>query len=191
MGAHHTDDSTIDGSTVGKSYRFLNGIVGMEDSDWEFTNSSSDHNQYMGKDRLNDTDDASTDSTTSDGSISYLCSQCHGDFHDGSDNVDGGTWGSPWVRHPTDFDMNDATGTEYGSYGGASNDYNPNVPLASDVVSAVKSQVLQGDGDAIVMCLSCHRAHGSPYESILRWDFRGWPGVAGTYGCYTCHTTKD
>ena len=195
LGAHHTDDKSaaLDGASIGTSFRFLNGIVGLEDPNWEYTKSASDHNQYKGKIRLLDTDDASSDATATDGSISSLCAQCHGDFHNGTveGNVDGGTWGSPWVRHPTDFDMNDATGAEYASYGGGTHDYNPNVPLASSDVSAVKSTVLAVAGDAIIMCLSCHRAHGSPYESILRWDFRGWPGVAGTYGCYTCHTTKD
>ena len=35
-GAHHTDDSGgITGGSVGLSYRFLNGISGKEDSDWE------------------------------------------------------------------------------------------------------------------------------------------------------------
>ncbi len=194
LGAHHTDDSQpLDGSTVGKSYRFLDGVIGLEDTNWERTKSASKHNQYMGKARSSDTDDATSYLTSTDGSISSLCAKCHGDFHNGTvqGNVDGGTWGSPWVRHPTDFDMNDATGTEYGSYGGVSHDYNPDVPLGSNDVSLIKSEVLQGSGDAIVMCLSCHRAHGSPNEAILRWDFRGWPGSGESYGCFTCHTTKD
>ena len=44
LGAHHTDDATLDGSSIGKSFRFLYGIKGTEDSDWEYTSSSSEHN---------------------------------------------------------------------------------------------------------------------------------------------------
>ncbi len=37
-GAHHKDDSGgITGASVGLSYRFLKGILGKEDTDWEHT----------------------------------------------------------------------------------------------------------------------------------------------------------
>ncbi|RLA81698.1 MAG: hypothetical protein DRG33_00080, partial [Deltaproteobacteria bacterium] len=41
-----------------------------------------------------------------------------------------------------------------------------------------------------VQCLSCHRAHGSPYPDMLRWDYRNWPG-GGMNGCAVCHTSKQ
>lgn len=183
-GAHHADDSIIDGSTVAKSYRFLYGILGKEDIDWEYTNGAADHNQYMG----------SSDTRTSN-TISYLCAECHGKFHTaGSSNGENGV--NPWLRHPTDLDMNTlAAGTEYKSYGGAGNPYVVQAPVASTDVSAVKSAVLVGAGDAIVTCISCHRAHGSPYDDLLRWDYAGMvaggaSGDPGT-GCFHCHTTKD
>ncbi len=47
----------------------------------------------------------------------------------------------------------------------------------------------------IVTCLSCHRAHGSPYADLLRWDYdtmiAGNAGDATGKGCFVCHTTKD
>lgn len=185
-GAHHDDDSIIDGTTVGKSYRFLKGILGKEDSDWEQSVSNADHNQYKGVDRTDETqDDPST--------ISHLCAECHGDFHNGSGNISSGTWGSPWLRHPTDYDMGSTpSGSEYRQYYYSTkgdNLYNPLVPVASEDVSSVKSSVTFNK-DTIITCLSCHRAHGSPYDSIMRWDYKSWPG-SGTNGCTVCHTSKD
>lgn len=183
-GAHHADDSTIDGSTVAKSYRFLFGIEGKEDVDWEYTNADNDHNQYMG-----------SSDTKASNTISYLCAECHGKFHTaGNSNGENGV--NPWLRHPTDLDMNTLdAGTEYKSYGGATNAYVVQAPVASTDVSAVKATVLQTAGDAIVTCLSCHRAHGSPNDDLLRWDYAdmvagGGSGAPGT-GCFHCHTTKD
>jgi len=169
-GGHHGDDSTIDGSTVAKSYRFLLGILGKEDTDWEFTVSSTDHNQYKG------IHGGGVNST-----ISYLCAECHGEFHDGSHN-------SPWLRHPTDYSMGQtASGSEYRSYGGSGNPYLPATPLASGTVTTVVENITFGSSD-IVTCLSCHRAHGSPYYKSMRWGY----AESNDGGlCNNCHTSKN
>ncbi len=189
-GAHHTDDSVIDGSTVGKSFRFLYGIKGTEDSDWEYTTSASDHNGYYAS-------DYQTTGTMDSASINYLCAECHGNFHLHS-QVDDSNNGSPWLRHPTDFDMNNVSGKEYGNYPNTAvftslttNQYFPDVPVGTSDGS-VKSTVLQASGDAIVLCISCHRAHGSPYADLLRWDYsQCTAGSANANcGCFACHTTK-
>jgi len=176
-GGHHGDDSNIDGSSVAKSYRFLYGIVGIEDSDWELTavDNSTDHNQYHGI-------DGGTDAST----ISYLCAECHGTYHS-----DKGT-ASPWLRHPTDFDMGNVTSKEYGNYNGgtsASAPYSVIAPVASDqsTVTGVQQTVFDNADDAIVTCISCHRAHGSPYYKLMRWDYAG--GTGGD--CTICHTSKN
>ena len=185
--SHHADDTLpIDGLTVPTSYRFLKGIVGLEDSDWEFTVSSADHNQYKGFARNTDTDPDST-------SISSFCARCHGDFHSGGGNagVSDGIFGNdPWIRHPVDYDMN-GLGGEYAGYGGGGNSYNVVTPVGSDNMAAgVKNTVLAVAGDAIIVCVSCHRAHGSPNPSSLRWDYQSWP-AGGYYGCGDCHTAKN
>jgi len=182
---HHGDDSTIDGSTVAKSYRFLYGIVGFEDSDWEYRPTTDEHNQYKGVDRAADTSGA-TDT------ISYLCAECHGVFHSGGlpEGVDNDTtFGTPWFRHPIDFDMGNVSGKEYGSYGGGSA-YVTAAPVGRLTVSGPLATVFVTAGDAIVTCISCHRAHGTPNDAILRWDYKAWPG-GGYAGCQVCHTTKD
>jgi predicted CXXCH cytochrome family protein len=209
-GSHHGDDSVIDGTTVAKSYRFLRGILGLEDNDWEFTVSETDHNQYYGVDR-SVTSTPVADSQT----ISYLCAECHGLFH----SNDGATAGSgiivgdptidnvnPWLRHPTDFALSSTdAGSEYLSYASAAGveatspgitaAYNFIAPLASADVTAVVSNPFAGTDGDIVTCLSCHRAHGSAQPDLLRWDYDAM--IASTSsgfdnkGCFACHTTKD
>ena len=190
-GAHHADDSTIDGLTVGTSFRFLYGIKGTEDSDWEYTNSSSDHNGYYAS-------DYQTTGTMDTASINYLCAECHGNFHLHS-QIDDSTTGSPWLRHPTDFDMNNVSSKEYGNYPNATlynsvsaaGDYFVDVPVGN-TSGAVNSKVLQASGDAIVLCVSCHRAHGSPYADLLRWDYStcNAGSQSSSCGCFACHTSK-
>lgn len=189
-GAHHTNytGTNIDGTTTGKSYRFLNGMLGWEDDDWEFTSSRTDHNRYVGVDRTNETLPAV--STT----VSGLCSRCHGYFH--NTNTGAGDPGisydnpvaSPWLRHPTDFDITDLAGTEYAGYV----TYDTRAPLARDqsipLNNAYEFIVSQ---QGIITCLTCHRAHGSPYHSALRWNYRKWPGAGGEAGCQICHTSKN
>lgn len=216
-GAHHGDDSTIDGDSVATSYRFLRGILGYEDPDWELTVSATDHNTYYGVDRIKTT--GVMDKQT----ISYLCAQCHGLFHsnDGTStdrgiNYDDDAIGTtdPWLRHPTDFSLSATGDTEYTNYADASgtiggNTYNYVAPLATENVndalvnnnSTARPAVISepfttttGDND-IVTCLSCHRAHGSPYDDMLRWDYANMnAGSGGNFankGCFACHTTKD
>jgi hypothetical protein len=177
-GAHHGDDSSIDGSTVGESYRFLAGITGAElnspssptDYRWERQADSTHHNGYKG-----DTGYGSTNT------ISYLCGECHGNYHahtglGGSTEV--GT-ASPWLRHPTDKLL---SGGEYASY----TTYDTVAPPA---LASPATDTQDITGGAIVMCLSCHRAHGSPYYKLMRWDYKNWPG--GNNGCGVCHTSKN
>ncbi len=191
-GAHHGNDDPdgngiVDGNgggeyTVATSYRFLYGIKGIEDPDWEYTASPSDHNQYYAVDGAL--------STTTE-TISYLCAECHGTFHASSGSSNVGT-ASPWLRHPTDYDMNNVSTKEYGQYpGDGSHTYSLIAPVgSSDLTAGVRSTVLSGAGDAIVTCISCHRAHGSPNAALLRWDYKSWP-ASGTNGCAICHTSKD
>lgn len=176
MGGSNTtaDSNSIAQHPVGGAYRFLAGIYGKEDIDWEYTASSSDHNEYYG---INGNSNYSNKNT-----ISFLCAKCHGYFHS---QMDDATTGSPFLRHPTDYMIPNSW--EYSNY----TTYNLSVPVArNSVYTAPSSTVTPGSGNAIVMCLSCHRAHGSEFAYILRWDYRGWPGNGKTIGCSICHSTK-
>ena len=169
-GAHHADDSGgITGGSVGLSYRFLKEILGTEDSDWEQDNANTSHNEYKG---------ATNFTTTS--SINYLCGNCHGNFHtDLAGEV--GTI-SPWLRHPTDYTLPGGT-TEYASY----TTYSMIAPVARPNLSVLPatSDIVR-PGTDVIMCLSCHRAHGSPNYKMIRWN-----NLANMSGCVVCHTSKD
>lgn len=178
-GGHH-DDALL-------GYRMLNGIEGFADDDWEWTKDDTDHNQYKGS--FGNQEDKTT--------ISYLCAECHGKFHTASDLNETGS--SPWLRHPTDIDMNGLPG-EYQFYNGgtgAANPYSVVAPVASTDVTAIKSTVFVSDGDAIVTCVSCHRAHGSENDDLMRWAYNTSDSLmkagsgAGNVGCFICHTTKN
>jgi len=200
-GGHHGDDTPpLDGLTVTTSYRFLLGIVGLECNTaahhWEYQPTPAIHNQYKGLDRATDNYAGSEDT------INYLCAECHGFFHSATNNAGnlatGGTAGtaaftSPWVRHPTDFDMSNASTGEYAAYNGAGNAYSLIAPLASEVVTVPLAAITFGGTDAIVSCISCHRAHGTDWADLLRWDYAtmdAGQAVTPNDGCFICHTTK-
>ena len=203
-GGHHGDDSTLDGSSVTQSYRFLYGILGEEDSDWEYQPTASAHNVYMGVDKTSDAIPTSGDATRT---ISFLCAECHGNFHSGSGSAgalaDSASVGSPWLRHPTDFDLRNASTSEYTYYNegtGTSNPYSVVAPVGRDITTVgtgTIDTVFNSNDDALVTCISCHRAHGTPYNDLLRWDYNSGTSVieagggAGNVGCFICHTTKD
>jgi hypothetical protein len=173
-GAHHVKDSGgINGSSVGLSYRFLNGVLGKEDSDWEQDNTNTSHNEYKG-----------STSSTSD-TVSYLCSGCHGNFHTWAGGASEVGTASPWLRHPTDIALN-STG-EYSNY----TSYSMTAPLARPDPDNVPDTALVSPGTDIVMCLSCHRAHASPYYKMLRWDYKNSNLSTALSGCNVCHTSKN
>jgi hypothetical protein len=182
-GAHHTDDRTIDGSSVGRSYRFLFGITGTEHKDWEYLATPDNHNVYRG-----DPDAASMNT------ISYLCGECHARFHPnanlgGSGEV-GHAYNPVWQKHPTDI----AFSTVQGGYAGSEYQeyvlYSLVAPVASFEPTSTEKAVV--DANNIVMCLSCHRAHATRYPDILRWEYSSNVSTirnAGN-GCIVCHTKK-
>lgn len=196
-GAHHsntggTSTAANNPTTIGGSFRFLSGINGLEHTKWNYNESASSHNEYYGY------NDPTIRISTATGyanqrTISYLCAECHGVYHS---YIDAGSLGTPWLRHPTDIVLGRAAGTEYSAY----TNYSVEAPVARPTVPGSSSATVvptddSGDTGAIVMCLSCHRAHGSNQADLLRWDYTGM--VAGTTGasagtgCFTCHTTKD
>lgn len=190
---HHANTtgvaSVVDGTTLGKSFRFLKGIAGGEDDDYQYE-SAVDHNIYIGANRAAG---AADDTAGGANTVSYFCAECHGIFHSGAgnDGLASGNLGSPWLRHPVDFSM--PLAGEYAVY----NAYNPLVPVAtSDAARLLTDNTVEGASERIVMCLSCHYAHAGPNDAALRWDYSKM--LAGTAlvadyntGCFACHTAKD
>ncbi len=189
-GAHHTDDhilkfGSIDennqGNSTGMSYRFLRGVKGGEDSLWEAAPSATVHNEYKGSTSMG----ISSATLPANNTISGLCAECHGYFYGGASDEAGAS--SPWFRHPTDISL--SSRAEFSPY----TTYNLTVPVARTVIPNNPSGTVtpSGTSDDIVMCLTCHYAHASPYYKLLRWDYKNNSLSSALSGCMTCHTSKN
>jgi len=182
-GFHHAS-RTADRSS--KGYRFLETSTGTPIEGkgstqagvdgWEINQPSSGldvHNVYNA--------DAGT-------SISTLCAQCHGEFHGTSDTGSS----SPFQRHPTD----NAIPVAWDSVGaGVTIDYQNNpfgfsgTDFTTKAINVAYADDLSDNPD--VVCVSCHRAHGTPNNDLLRFDYSGMvAGGGGTTGCLGCHTNQ-
>jgi predicted CXXCH cytochrome family protein len=192
-GAHHNnvDGQLSTANEIYNSYRFLKGVKGFEymgTYKWQ-NKDASNHNEYFG-----DTSPmvygggtctichAAIGLEPDNNTISGFCNTCHRDFHIlagiGNDT------NSPFTRHPTDVILPGA-GTEYAGY----TSYNISAPVARTSVPAVPSSTVAA-GD-VVMCLSCHMAHASNNDDMLRWDYRNTTLATAITGCAVCHTSKD
>lgn len=190
---HHAEGA---GAVAGREqgwYRFLGsvmqrdqsdeppteGVLGIEDPDWEQSPAVDRHNVYQGR-------SGPYAGYLESGSISQKCVGCHGVFHSQTAGA------STWIRHPVDVAIPNA-----GEFAEMSL-YDPLVPVARRNVGpedAGFSTVNRGSD--MVVCISCHRPHGSPYPAMLRWGYRDWPGIDShtqqpAYdGCAVCHTSKN
>jgi predicted CXXCH cytochrome family protein len=187
-GFHHVDGGDS-GSVIDNFpwYRFLKGhmrennigVWGIEDVDWEATNGPGDHNEYLGEYEEGGNTSESW-SLLDHHTMTSFCCGCHGRFH--QQEQDGS-----WFRHPSDAIIPNSG--EYADY----TTYNPQVPVArsmSKLTGGISPAVTPGED--LVMCLSCHRAHGSPYPDMLRWNYDDMEvGSGGTGGCFKCHTQKN
>ncbi len=174
-GNHH-------GSLASMGYRFLyigtttspTAVLGEGDTNYEVTVTNTDHNVY------------SADSTAG---ISMFCNQCHGAFH-GTTNTETGGTSSPWKRHPTDYALFTG-GAEWNSTSTNLNASDAPIALISIGTNTTASNYYQ-DGsidmtNSAVMCLSCHRAHGTANDDILRWVYNSSANSGGTTKCLSCH----
>jgi predicted CXXCH cytochrome family protein len=163
VGSETSDDDAYFRFLMGHQSGTGHGVCGIEDPDWEATSDSGDHNEYLG----------SSGTKTDPGSLSVLghtatgfCCGCHGNKHISSGDPGGGNW----IRHPSGAVLLDDLYTAY----------NPEVPVSRPDLSGYSgpSGTVTPLTD-MVMCLSCHRAHGSPYPKMLRWE--------SANGCGDCH----
>ena len=181
---HHADDSNTVVDATGGWYRFLSGhmsgsnqgVEGIEDDDWQSTKSASDHNEYLGYVGVGGWGFNGLGHTTTG-----FCTACHCNFHASQGSI------SPWLMHPSEVVIPDSGefADAFGAGGSGTGTYDPDIPVARPSLASVSNNV-NIDTDQ-VMCLSCHRSHGSPYSKMLRWDYRGndWSG------CGSCHTWKQ
>ena len=172
----------------------IRNVKGLEDDDWQKTVSAGDHNEYY--------DNSSPGGYGSSG-ISRFCVACHTDYHSlrFGPGGSGSGWYGTWLRHPAGAYL-PGTGetSKYNTDGlgsdGVTGEYNPTAPVSRrniDSFTTPSSTVTVGSEGDMVSCISCHRAHGSPYPDMLRWDYTNMQAGAGESGagCFICHTTKD
>lgn len=225
-GAHHNNYDGLKNvnqnpnfydSPLAHSYRFIRSLrgYGNETNRWQNLNANS-HNEYSGGyaatplgDAIKGTEFGSTTScsrchvggmnatdsrlTTPGQTMTGFCITCHGSFH--SAGVTNGASGA-FLRHPSDYVIKNAG--EYAAY----TVYSTTAPVARPLDFFVDGMGSSGEvrpGQDLVMCLSCHMAHASPYEGMLRFDYaaltsgmRAGDGnsIKAGEGCLACHTAK-
>jgi hypothetical protein len=215
-----------DGAAIAASYRFINGLKGTGNvaARWQNLDSSS-HNEYFGVALPPDNsltagngtacNACHVSGTLSGGGTTYktfdsslrvpnqsmsgFCITCHDTFHSSGLEAnnrfpDNGTSGA-FTRPPSDYVIPNRG--EYAAYV----TYDVTAPVARPTLyAAADSNVAPGTD--MVMCLSCHKAHASEYDGMLRFDYNSMTAqisagafatvdeAKATGGCLACHTTK-
>jgi predicted CXXCH cytochrome family protein len=189
-GFHHQNEggTLTTANSVANSFRGLLKVKGAEDPDWEKAPASG-HNWYSGSSSPPPQSEIPCRAChTGFGDLPYdtisgFCGACHSYFHRTDPDMygGGGTQSSgQWIRHPSDTIL-----PETGEYNGYPT-YSAEAPVGYTDVSAPTRAT------AVVTCLSCHRAHGSPYPNMLRWNYDDMVASGGgSGGCFTCHTEKN
>lgn len=125
--------------------------------------------------------ESSTDTRVAYGSgVSQWCANCHGGFHNDSYPTN--------LRHPSGMKLTSVEIANYNAYiksgdlsGLVGTAYTSLVPFeegTTDRTVLTPHAVIDGsqkggaDANSTVMCLSCHRAHASTWDSAGRWNFR-------------------
>ena len=101
--------------------------------------------------------------------INNFCGACHERFNRTSNSR--GARG--WRQHPVGITIAGAQHADFNHWSGLSD------RITQAEYPSGNSTDLYG---AQVICLSCHRAHASPYKNALRWDYS-----QNVRGCLECH----
>jgi predicted CXXCH cytochrome family protein len=105
--------------------------------------------------------------------MSQFCGACHQKFYGGR-NLRGARG---WLMHPVGITISGARHSDFRGWSSKNN----KVTLVENPSGNPNN--LRG---AQVFCLSCHRAHASPFDSAMRWDYR-----RSTQGCLECHSSTS
>jgi nitrate/TMAO reductase-like tetraheme cytochrome c subunit len=194
------------GANVAASYRFILGLKGTGNvtARWQNLDSSS-HNEYFSS--VTPLESTTTceichveggikiaEQLFTEGKIRLpnqamgeFCITCHGNFHSvGQASVLGNNGASgAFLRHPSDYVIPNRG--EYADY----TEYAITAPVARPTLyDAASTNVAPGTD--MVMCLSCHHAHASEHDGMLRFNYAAIVAgnTTGNVGCLACHTTK-
>ncbi|MBI5441500.1 MAG: hypothetical protein HY900_09870 [Deltaproteobacteria bacterium] len=218
--AGYTVEAAHNGAKVAAGYRMIPGLkaYGNETDRWQNVNASS-HNEYfatqanvIGAGDISagvsggSCGDCHIEGNTTGGlssrasftstmkvpgnDMSGFCATCHGVFHSAGTGDLNGTSGA-FLRHPSDWVIPNTS--EYAGY----TSYDVSAPVARPAVATSASATVN-PGTDMVMCLSCHAAHATQYDYMLRGDYTamtagGYANVAAAKAagfCQACHTVK-
>jgi predicted CXXCH cytochrome family protein len=120
--------------------------------------------------------------TSGANNMNAFCATCHGLFH-GTPNQ--GSQATAWVRHPTDWSLTEAdvaSATTYAANWGA-------LTATQKIILPLASNGVQTDD---IMCITCHRPHGSAEDDLLRFTYANNQAGDATadFGCESCHGVK-
>lgn len=172
------------------AYRILyvgtNGVVGSGAKDYEEAIIDNPSTEVV---TSGDTQNVNIYSAgVDDPSISELCAKCHGDFHNESGSTDDCGSASPWIRHPTDVAIPASWAIGDTAYTLDGDDYKHNPVGYQDATFQLTS-------GRMATCLSCHRAHGTANNDLLRWGYSTQLAGQETasqvdFGCLGCHDAQ-
>jgi predicted CXXCH cytochrome family protein len=172
------------------AYRILyvgtNGVVGSGAKDYEEAIIDNPSTEVV---TSGDTQNVNIYSAgVDDPSISELCAKCYGNFHNESGSTDDCGSASPWIRHPTDVAIPASWAIGDTAYTLDGDDYKHNPVGYQDATFQLTS-------GRMATCLSCHRAHGTANNDLLRWGYSTQLAGQETasqvdYGCLGCHDAQ-
>ncbi len=115
--------------------------------------------------------------------ISEFCGKCHGDFHSLANTNSESDGSGQWIRHPTENQVPVAWALGNTAYVPDGDDYKNNPPGYDNATYEI--------AEKRVTCLSCHRAHGTANDDLLRWEYATQvAGGANDVGCLGCHDAQ-
>ena len=115
--------------------------------------------------------------------ISEFCGKCHGDFHGLANTDSEGDGSGQWIRHPTENQVPLTWALGNSAYTPDGDDYKNNPPGYDNATYDITAKR--------VTCLSCHRAHGTANDDLLRWAYSTQQaGTTNDYGCLGCHNEQ-
>ncbi len=169
------------------------GPEGIAHATWNAGATPSSHNEYLGNVVLEKTSSGSM--TQQGNTMTGMCMGCHQEFNIQNTAADGT---GDWIRHPVDWVVPDSGefSNAFGAGGSGTGTYEPDTPVARpNLTGWTTSSSSVNLGSDMVMCLTCHMAHGGPFDYMLRWDYSqtivGTTGPGQGKGCFRCHTDKD
>ncbi len=145
-----------------RNYRMLYGVGQVQDGLYTFVNPAP---EAQGLSIYHGSESPSRHTAYRAG-MSEWCANCHGEFaHPGLTH-----------RHPSGVPLGTDIAATYNAYAGSDNPlggtaataYLPQVPFEDP--SAATRSAAGPAASSRVMCLSCHRAHGSSAPDAMRWD---------------------